>query len=252
MKPSITKHGLDKIDISPLDYWFNYINPDRLPYVKSSQTLFDEAFRLSVFNFDKFKFSYVIMPEIDRRTNIGKSEYQSILETATKQQKLLLDASDYDTILKMRKAILNHSTASKLCIEDKLNAKFDFHEKNSNVVVKFKPHFVNPNGVIVNLTSTKDATLENFQKECWNFRHDKKAALYIDGTGIENMVFITVETSAPYKIGIRYLDERSVNLGRETYLKNCETYSECLKSGIWYGLDSRIVECSLPEWAFNK
>ncbi len=119
-------------------------------------------------------------------------------------------------------------------------------------MVKFKPHFVNPKGIIVNLTSTKDATIENFKKECWNFRNDKKAALYIDGTGIENMVFITIETTAPYKIALRYLDERSVNFGRETYLKNCTTYAECCKSGVWYGLDNKITECSLPEWVFNK
>ena len=248
----ITKNGLDKIDSSPLDYWYNYLRPDREDYVKSNKTIFDEAFRLSVFNFEKFKNTYIRSPKIDKRSQIGKSEYLALLNIAEKQFKILLEELDYDTILSMRNAVLNHATSSKLCLEDKLNTKIDYHEKESGAVIKFKPNFINPMGIIVNLSSTDDASNYNFSKECWNFRHDKRAAIYIDGTGINDMVFITVESKAPYKIGIRYLDEKSINFGRETYLKNCQTYAECLKSGVWIGIEPSIVEGSLPNWVFNK
>jgi len=252
MIPSITKHGLDKIDSSPLDYWYHYLRPDKEEYIPSKDTLFDNAFRLAVFNFDKFKFLYVKHPVLDLRTTIGKSEFQSLTDTAKKLGKLLITEPDYDKVIQMREGILKHQTASKLCLEDKLNVKIEHHEKQSDVIIKFTPHFVNPIGVIVNLSSTDDASDSNFQKEAWNFRHDKRAAIYMDGTKLRDMVFITVEKNAPFKIAVRYLDDRSVEFGRETYLKNCATYAECCKTGVWIGIDPKITESSLPSWAFNK
>jgi hypothetical protein len=252
MIPTITRHGLDKIDSSPLDYWFHYLNPYKPEYVPDKNTLFDNAFRLAVFNFDKFKFLYSKIPKLNLKTNIGKAEFESLTEAANSTGKLLISDSDYNKIILMRNEILKHPTASKLCQEDKLNGKFEHHEKQSDVIIKFTPHYVNPIGVIVNLSSTDDACENNFQKEAWNFRHDKRAAIYMDGTGLNNMVFITVEKSEPFKVGVRYLDQRSIDLGRETYLKNCATYAECCKTGVWVGIDPKITESSLPEWAFKN
>lgn len=252
MISTITKHGLDKIDSSPLDYWFHYINPDKPDYTPSEKTLFDNALRLSVFNFDKFKFLYMVVPKIDKRSAIGKSEFASLVSLSEKSGKILIEKQDYNKIILMREEILKHQTAKNLCLEDRQNVTSEYHEKQSGVVIKFKPHFVNPIGVIVNLSSSKDISLHNFQKECWDFRNDKKAAIQMDGSGIDSMVFVTIEDEPPFKITVRYLDDRSVNLGRETYLRNCETYAECMESGIWIGPESKIVECSLPEWAFNR
>lgn len=252
MIPTITRHGLDKIDSSPLDYWFHYLNPDKPDYVPDKNTLFDNALRLAVFNFDKFKFIYSKIPKLNLKTNIGKSEFSSLTEVANNTGKLLISEPDYNKIILMRNEILKHPTASKLCLDDKLNVKIEYHEKQSDVIIKFTPHYVNPIGIIINLSSTDDASESNFQKEAWNFRHDKRAAIYMDGTKLTDMVFITVEKNAPFKIAVRYLDDRSVNFGRETYLKNCKTYAECIKTGIWIGIDPKITESSLPNWAFNK
>lgn len=248
----ITKHGLDLIDSSPLDYWHNYINPEREDYVPSAKTIFDKALVMAVFNFDKFKFSYIRSPKIDKRSQVGKSEYLALLNAAEKTNKILLEEQDYDNILVMRENIYNHKTASKLCAEDKLNAKIEYQEKKSGVLIKFTPNYLNPVGIIVNLSPTDDATDDNFSKECWKFRHDKKAAIQMDGSKLDSMVFITVETKAPHKIGIRYIDDRSLDFGRETYLRNCQTYAECLRSGIWTGLNPSIIEGGLPNWVFNK
>jgi len=249
---AISKSGLDKIDISPLDYWWKYLRPEREPYTPDKQTLFDNALRCAVFEPKKFASKYVKIPNLNKSTTIGKSEFASLTRAAEQNAQLLLTSSEYDSIIAMQAAILKHITARELCTNGRVGIPDRFEEKNTGAPIKFKPHFICSHGMVVNLTSTKDASLSNFQKEAGNFRHDKKAVIQMEGTGCDGMAFISVEAEAPYKIGIRYLDDRSILLGRETVVRNCETYLNCLDSGLWPGFDTKIVPASLPTWYFKN
>lgn len=245
---AISKSGLDKIDISPLDYWWKYLRPDREPYVADKQTLFDNALRMAVFEPKLFAQKYVKGPILNKTTTIGKAEWSALERHASTNNLLILSASDYDTIQKMKDAVLKHPTAKMLCGAGTIGTPAKYEQSDTGAPIKFRPHFIHSGGIIVNLTSTKDASLNNFQKEAGNFRHDKKAVIQMEGTKLDGMAFINVEQDPPYKIGIRHMDDRSLIFGRETVVRNCETYMECLKTGIWYGLEEKVIAASLPEW----
>jgi len=249
---AISKSGLDKIDISPLDYWWKYLRPDREPYTPDKQTLFDNALRMAVFEPKLFAQKYVKVPNLNRSTTIGKSEYNSLTAAAESNGQLLLSATDFDTIRTMQDAIFKHPTAKMLCSAGNIGIPVRFEEANTGATIKFNPHWIHSHGIIVHLMSTKDASFNNFQKEAGNFRHDKKAVIQMEGTRLDGMAFINIEPEAPYKIGIRHMDDRSLAFGRETIIRNCETYLSCLASGKWPGFDERIIPASLPEWIFRQ
>lgn len=249
---AISKSGLDKIDISPLDYWWKYLRPEREPYTPDKQTLFDDALRMAVFEPKLFAHKYVKLPNLNKSTTIGKSEFASLTAAAQANDQLLLPASDFDAIRGMQDAILKHPTAKILCTAGLIGTPVRFEEMNTGAPIKFRPHWIHSGGIVVHLMSTKDASFNNFQKEAGNFRHDKKAVIQMEGTKLDGMAFINIEPEAPYKIGIRHMDERSLSFGRETVVRNCETYLECLASGKWPGFDERILPASLPEWIFKQ
>lgn len=248
---AISKSGLDKIDSSPLDYWYHYLRPDRDSYEAGKQTIFDNALRLCVFSYREFKTKYVRTPTIDKRSNVGKAEFAALLRKAEMSNQILLSEDDYDKIISMSQAIKKHPTAGVLCGSGKIGMPVRFEEENTGAIIKFKPHFIHDNEIIVNLNSSKDVSLSKFQLECWNFRHDKKAYIQMTGLNLSAMVFLSIETEAPFKIGLRYLGERTVDFGRETVIKNCETYISCLESGIWPGIEEKITPSELPDWVFK-
>lgn len=245
----ITKHGLDLIAKSPLDYWHGYVNPNRSPYKESDKYAFDKALRMAVLNRTVFDVMYVRLPELNMRTNIGKAEYASLQSAAAARSQLLLHSDDYDAILRMRTALLQHPIAGKwlpLAVPGTLTRFV-----NNDIEISFTPHAI-VEETIINLTSTTDTSEKQFQKEADMFNWHKKEAIQVDGTGLAGMLFITCENKEPFNVGVYMLNERSVNYGRESYLKDLETFKECLSTDQWPGLTPKVTITSLPEWAFKK
>jgi len=248
---AISKHGLDKMEISPLDYWWAYINPLREPYVPSKDTLFDEALRMAILTPDRFATKYARMPKINKSTTTGKMEFAAITKSIETNNQLSLSVDDYDNIINMRNAAANNKLTKVIFSNGVVGIPKMFEEPESGAQIKFRPHWIH-NGVIINLTSTTDPSEANFSKEAQKFHWHRKAALQIDGFGARSMAFVVIEKTAPYKIGMYYLDDRSLALGRETYIRNARKYAECLESGIWPGLPEKITASGLPNWAFKN
>jgi len=250
---AISKSGLDKIDSSPLDYWWHHLRPDREPYVPDEKKIFDDALRCAVLTPNIFASKYSKMPIFGRKTEQVKSEIAALNRAASSKNQILLPFEIFDLIKKMQEATLKHEVARTIFSSGLVGMPNRFEEQNTGAIVKFLPHWITSSGIVVNVMSTNNATEENFSKEAWNMRLDKKAALQMDGTDLgEGFVFVNIENKAPFKIGIRYLGERSIRLGRDTYIRNCETYVECLKSGIWPGLPKTVTASELPNWAFKN
>jgi len=255
---SISKSGLDKIESSPLDYWWHYLRPEREDFVPTKEMKFGTAVHYAVLEPNEFQKKYVPMPTIDKRTNIGKAEFASLTSMCEANNQTLIDVTDFDNVRRMRDAIFKHPTA-KLLFQNGLAEKtFMFQEPNTGANCKIRPDWLdNTSGLIVDLKTTEDATPNGFGKSAWEYKYYKQDPFYLDGLEVcgndrSGFVFVNIEKTEPFKIGIHYMDNRSRQLGRDEYLRNCETYVRCLETGIWKGYDEKISEVSLPAWAFNK
>ena len=254
----ISKSGLDKIESSPLDYWWHYLRPVRDPHKPTEAMNFGTAVHLAVLEPNEFDKTYVAMPTINKRTNVGKAEIQSLQAMCEVNNQVLIDPLDFDTVRRIRDAVFKHPTAKLLFQNGLAEQTFMFEEPNTGAKCKIRPDWLDQNsGLIVDLKTTEDASNAGFIKSATKYKYYKQAPFYYDGMeslGHERsgFVFVNVEKTEPFKIGIHYLDARSTQFGRDEYLRNCETYVKCLESGIWKGYDEKINEVSLPEWVFNE
>ncbi len=253
----ITKRGLDKIESSPLDFWWHFINPNPpgIDDKTAKKIHFDTALRCAILTPDVFNKTYVKMPTVNTRTNIGKAELENLNETVRNNQQILLLPSDHEAIMEMRKSVLKNPACIEIFKIGTAENHIDFTEENTGVKIKFKSHwFDEKNKIIVHVSSCTDASESQFSKDAFNFKNHKRVAIYMDGYSGEanGFIFVNIENKAPYKLSVLTLDDRSVELGRETYIKNCHTYKQCVKSGVWPGLKPTIEPVSLPEWAFKN
>lgn len=255
---AISKSGLDLIESSPLDYWYHYLSGEKPEEKPTEAMLFGTALHTAVLEPEMFEKQYVIMPYVNKRTNVGKAEFKALQNIAIENNKVFIDSDDMEKILKMREQIFKHPTAKLLFANGLAEQTFMFLDPETGAKCKIRPDWIdNNNGLIVDLKSTTDASKEGFSKHAFNFKYHKQDAFYLDGLEIlgqekAGFIFVNIEKEPPFKIGIHYLDERSRQLGRDTCRKNLQTYTECLRTGIWKGYDEKISEVSLPEWAFNK
>jgi len=255
---SISKSGLDKIESSPLDYWWHYLRPEREKQEPTKDMLFGTAVHLAVLEPNEFQKTYVPMPSIDKRTTIGKAEFASLTTMCEANNQTLIDVVDFDTVRRMRDAIFKHPTAKLLFQNGLAEQTFNFIEPNTGARCKIRPDWLdNTSGLVVDLKTTEDATPNGFGKSAWEYKYYKQDPFYLDGLETfgndrSGFVFVNIEKTEPFKIGIHYLDGKSRQLGRDEYLRNCETYVQCLETGIWKGYDEKISEVSLPAWAFNR
>jgi hypothetical protein len=255
---TIDKSGLDKIDSSPLDYWYAYLRDNHEPYFPSKETTFDIAFRCAVLEPEEFAKTYVKIPKLNLRTNLGKAELERITESTSVAGHIIITEDDYNDVMAMKSELEKHPLFKDIFSKGYPNKQLDFEEENSGVLVNFKPHWISASEpLIVSLSSTKDATTDNVAKDMWLLKQHKKSALQIDGmrsiTDVNHaFLFVVVERNAPYKINMFYPDEQAMALGMETYKKNCAIFKECVSSGKWPGLSPEITAINLPNWAYKN
>jgi len=102
---------------------------------------------------------------------------------------------------------------------------------------------------IADIKTTEDASPEAFSKTIAQYGYAQQAAHYLDLLGATHFVFIAVEKTAPYAVGVYCLDPASVAMGRERNLRNLDLLESCQSSGHWPAYSSEIETISLPAWA---
>jgi exodeoxyribonuclease VIII len=72
-------------------------------------------------------------------------------------------------------------------------------------------------------------------------------AFYIDGLAANDIeckgfIFVAVEKSAPFGVGIYELPAEAIAEGREAYIRNLNTYMECRTTGKWTGYTPQLIQ----------
>lgn len=109
-------------------------------------------------------------------------------------------------------------------------------------------------GTLVDLKTTRDASLEGFGRECWRLHYHTQAAWYSDGhyalTGKRlPYVLVAVEVTAPYVVQVYEVTELELELGRQEYRGLLEQLVECRAESKWKGYATGKQRLRLPKWA---
>lgn len=107
----------------------------------------------------------------------------------------------------------------------------------------------------VDVKTTEDATPHGFTRSVQNYGYDVQDAHYRDtyqaatGNPIEKFVFIAVEKSAPHEVGVSYLPDQWIAMGRTKAATARRIYAECMETGVWPGYSPEVVALDPPAWA---
>jgi len=230
MTGRISKSGLDKIAQSPAHFRTATKETDAMRIGRITHEFILEGVQ-----------NFVSSPFDSFRTKEAR-------EWRDSQTFPIITTAELETIYAMRESVLRHPEASRLLSDGQSEQTFFFDEPTTGAPCRCRTDWMTGDGVIVDLKTTTDASPKGFAKAVWKFRYHVQDAFYTDGveasTGCrpKDFVFIAVEKTAPFGVGVYRLSEGLREEGRELYLDNVKTWMECTERGEWPAYSNEIIE----------
>lgn len=253
--PGISKSHLDAINsASPRHYWHKYLNPDREPEEETPAKIMGSAVHSAILEPDDFKSAVVESPGFDRRTKAGKAEWEAFC--SEHKGKIILSPDDFKTCLQIRDAVHRHPVASGLLVGGKAEQSFYAIDRETGELIKCRTDYLHDSGaMIVDVKTTDDASPNGFGKSSANYRYPVQTAWYYDvldaayGEHPQDWVFLAVEKTPPYAIGIYFMEPDMVERGRIAARRDFLRIVQHRRSGEWpdYGMTPQPL--ALPSWS---
>jgi hypothetical protein len=111
-------------------------------------------------------------------------------------------------------------------------------------------------GAIVDLKFTKDSSPRGYPREAVRYGLPIQAAFYTDAvkakTGLELPFFVVAcEPTPVYAVTVFHVPREVIELGRAQYQAALRSLEWCREHNEWPAYSDKIVELTLPEWAYN-
>jgi len=245
----ISKSGLDLINRSPMHYWHRYFSGNYQAPEQTAAFRIGSAFHTFTLEPEEFYSRYAVSNQkFDKRTKEGKTAFEAFsLECSGKE---ILSLEEFEQVKAMGLAVENCAVSHLLDggIAEQVLIWKDTYTGN---LCKCRPDWISTDTWIVDLKSTDDASPINFGYSAKKYRYDVQAAFYLDGlitNGVKpkGFIFIAVEKQAPYNVGIYQVDAATIELGRDKYIDNLRTLSECRVTDDWSGEYNRLMPLQFP------
>ena len=240
--PGINVHGLMKILKAPALFKWEFTNPSE----PSAAQNFGSIFHLAVLEPVRFAKEVVTAPDCDKRSK----EYKSFLEDHSAAT--IIGYHDRFKLDGMLDSVHRNSTISRLLAkapEREVSRQWEIDE----IPCKGRVDAIGDD-FIVDIKTTRDASLDSFSRDAAQYNYDMQAAFYVDGFAKKgrSFVFVCIETEAPYLTAIYIVSPRMLESGRTKYRRALEIYKTCVETGHWQGYGEQPQILDLPEWAYRK
>lgn len=246
---AMSASGLKEFSRSPAHYK-EYLEHPPEP---TASMLFGTAVHTAILEPSEFFVRYAIAPECDKRTKEGKDIWAKF--QALNEGKSLITQEQMTKIEAIQAKIKAHPIASKLLTGGKAEQSYFWNHKETGLACKARADYVREDiGLVVDLKTSQDASLQGFQRAISNFKYHLQSAWYLDGisqaTGktFRDFAHLVIEVEPPYGIAIYTLDDYSLNFARNEIDMLMRKYSECVALDRWTGYPQDVQNISIPNW----
>lgn len=185
---------------------------------------------------------------------------------ASVEGKTVISAEDLAKAGAMAEAIQAHPIARKLLAPQAGEAELSCYwiDKATDMLCRCRPDFWRHDGLIVDLKTCADASLEGFQKSLNDWRYYVQAPFYMEGISEaiaqsgstrprpKAFVFVAVEKTAPYAVAVYMPDAETMAIGEREFREDLAAYAACVLPDVWPGYGDKIQPIGLPEWRIKR
>ncbi len=245
--PAVSASQLKTVMQSPYHYWSRYLDPDRVAMVPTSAMRFGSLAHCAVLEPDELSKRYQLAP--DRRTKEGKAAVTEMAAAGIEA----VSETDLAQALQIADAVRSNSTAALLLSNGAAEQSFWFDDVSTGLRCKCRPDWLSADGAtIVDLKTCVDASKSGFARAVATWSYQVQAVHYLCGTLATRFVFVAVEKTAPYAIGVYELDAEALVHGSIARHNALQRIQDARAINEWPGYtDGGIQALQLPGWALK-
>jgi hypothetical protein len=229
--------------------------PDQTPAMA-----FGSAVHAAVLEPTLFRDNYAYAPICDKRTTVGKKIWKDFC--AANRDKEILTAAEYVLCDDMAHAALGNPLIAELVSEAGFTEfSFVWVDPDTEVLCKGRIDRFSRlwgNSVVADLKTTVDASEPAWTREVVKYQYQAQAAFYLDGLEIispvvgRKFLWLAVEKTAPFAVGVFEPDEATLEKGRRMYRNYLRQWAACQETNLWPGYPGGIQPLRIPEWALRQ
>ncbi len=248
---------------TPAHFYAQYLAKDKEKKEPTACMLLGTTVHALLLEAETFDSEFIVKKNLDGRTKEGKEYNKNFPELS--KGKTIVSEEMYQTALKIVEVTKTHPVAKLLNLPNCINeASIFYTDRETGLNLRVRPDFhippceQFPNGLIVDLKTTKNAEYSSFSKDIHNLGYHLSASMYCEGfmelynTPIEpNYILLVAEKVAPFGVIAYQMDSRTMLKGNELLHRNLATLAECLTNNHFPSYSQSIKTISLPNWAFK-
>jgi exodeoxyribonuclease VIII len=240
--PAISASHLKAVMQSPYHYWSRFLDPKRPTMEPTSAMRLGSLAHCAVLEPDELSKRYSTC--LPRNTKAGKDQAAELAAAGIEA----VTESDMALALNMADAVRQHPYAAALLADGKAEQSFWWDDKATGQRCKCRPDWYQGT-TIVDLKTCQDASANSFARACATFGYHTQAAHYLNGTFADRFVFVAVEKTYPFCVGIYELDAAAMAAGAEQCRIGLQTISDCRAIAEWPGYTTTCDTIAMPKWA---
>ena len=247
----LNQSRLKKILKSPAHYKHSI----EFPEAPTAAMTFGSAVHKMFFEPHQFNDYYSDIGAIDRRTKVGKAQYEDVMTSGLTPLKsdVLESVKECVESLKANKLAMNLIGARPGVVDVEASA---YGYVDNRILSRGRADAIHwERGLIADLKTTSDVMPHSFQKHSFNMGYHIQAAYYLDlfsevtGNEFDKFVMVCVESSAPYAVQAYVCDPIMIEAGRKLYKEAIDLFLTCTKNNSWPAFKPEILNLTLPKWA---
>lgn len=249
----VNKGALDQLARTPAHYraWLEEPAAEPTPAL-----VFGQALHALVLEPGLFASEWALRPDFgDLRTKKAREARDAW--QAENPGVRLIAAEDWVRMHGMRDAVMRHPVAGKIFEGGAAESTAIWTDPRTGLLCKARYDYHRPDiDLLADLKSTEDASPAAFARSIANYRYHVQDAHYTEGPHVlsgtdPRFVFVAVEKSPPYAVGVYMLDHEAQIRGEELRMREMDRLVECLQTDEWPGHPPEVNTIALPNWAFS-
>ena len=201
---------------------------------------------------DKFDTDFIVKPaDMRLNTKAGK-------EWALEQKdKIIIDSELGNNLYEMEKSFID--SPAKLIYDIKGQTELSyFWDDLGTIKGKCRPDWLSDDGsIVVDVKTTTDASPRGFQKSIANWGYHLQLGWYLRGLrklglSAEQFIFIAIEKTAPFCVGVYKADQEIINFAIKELYQLMPEIQTAMVSNEFPDYTPEITSIGLPPWMTDK
>jgi hypothetical protein len=169
-------------------------------------------------------------PNKTMSSKLNRAWKKKIDECCLERDKVLLTLDQYNLGLTLRDKLTSVKDVKDILDNSNKEVSKSWIDFNTMVKCKGKADLVvNGGDMLVDIKTTSKPVTE-FAKSAYRYDYHRQAAFYLDGFNSKEFMFVVIETTPPYQIGIFRCTENFIDQGREEYIRLLDFYKQPKKN----------------------